>query len=258
MFFWNSLAFPKIQWMLAIWSMVPLPFLNPAWASGSSLFMYCWSPAWRTLSITLLLCEMSAIMQYSLISRWWSIRMCTYFLWEVQNYNLLLNNHWQKYVGSHQKDIPHPRAKEKPQQDGRRGEIMFRIKPHTCQSCSEGSNKTCAHQETPQRLSQTCLWAFECLLQGYGSAVACRRGRGSGYRRPGYGISPLGGGRLNPTIEPPELTGLGKQTLGEHKQKLVLTRTQENGAVTPQGTDPDLPVSVQDSPTEAWVSSDLL
>ena len=30
MFFWNSVAFPMIQWMLTIWSLVPLPFLNPA------------------------------------------------------------------------------------------------------------------------------------------------------------------------------------------------------------------------------------
>ena len=36
MFFWNSLAFSMIQQMLAIWSLVPLPFLNPAWTSGSS------------------------------------------------------------------------------------------------------------------------------------------------------------------------------------------------------------------------------
>ena len=43
-----------IQQMLAIWSLVPLPFLNPAWTSGSSWFMYCWSLAWRILSITLL------------------------------------------------------------------------------------------------------------------------------------------------------------------------------------------------------------
>ena len=28
MFFWNSLAFSMIQWMLAIWSLVPMPFLN--------------------------------------------------------------------------------------------------------------------------------------------------------------------------------------------------------------------------------------
>ena len=59
MFFWNSLAFSMIQQMLAIWSLVPLPFLKPAWTSGSSWFMYCWSLAWRILSITLLACEMS-------------------------------------------------------------------------------------------------------------------------------------------------------------------------------------------------------
>ena len=34
-------------------------------------------------------------------------------------------------------------------------------------------------------------------------------------------------------------TGLGKQTLGGHKQNFVCTRTQEKGAVTPQETDPD-------------------
>ena len=43
-----------IQQMLAIWSLVPLPFLNPAWISGSSQFTYCWSLTWRILSITLL------------------------------------------------------------------------------------------------------------------------------------------------------------------------------------------------------------
>ena len=47
--------------MLATWSLVWLPFPNPAWTSGSSQFMYCWSLAWRILSITLLACEMSAI-----------------------------------------------------------------------------------------------------------------------------------------------------------------------------------------------------
>ena len=31
MFFWNSLAFSMMQWMLAIWSLVPLPFLKLAW-----------------------------------------------------------------------------------------------------------------------------------------------------------------------------------------------------------------------------------
>ena len=32
-------------------------FSKPAWTSGSSWFMYCWSLAWRILSITLLACE---------------------------------------------------------------------------------------------------------------------------------------------------------------------------------------------------------
>ena len=53
-------------------------------------------------------------------------------------------------------------------------------------------------------------------------------------------------------------TGLEKQTLGGHKQNLVCTRTQEKEAVTPQETDPDLPVSVRDSPAEAWVGGGLL
>ena len=48
---------------LEIWSLVPLPFLKPAWTSGSSQFTYCWSLAWRILSITLLACEMSAVVR---------------------------------------------------------------------------------------------------------------------------------------------------------------------------------------------------
>ena len=61
MFFWNSFAFSMIQLMLAIWSLVPLPFLNPAWTSWSSRFTYCWSQVWRIFSITLLACEMSEL-----------------------------------------------------------------------------------------------------------------------------------------------------------------------------------------------------
>ena len=44
-FLWKFLAFLMIQWMLAIWSLVPLPFLSPACTSWSSQFMYCWSLA---------------------------------------------------------------------------------------------------------------------------------------------------------------------------------------------------------------------
>ena len=59
-----NLAFLTIQQILVISTLVPLPFLNPAWTSRSSLFMYCWSLAWRILSITLLACGMSAIVQW--------------------------------------------------------------------------------------------------------------------------------------------------------------------------------------------------
>ena len=44
--FWNSLAFSMIQQMLSFWSLVPLPFLNPAFTSGSSQFTHRWSLAW--------------------------------------------------------------------------------------------------------------------------------------------------------------------------------------------------------------------
>ena len=54
-------AFSMIQRMLAIWPLVPLLFLNTVYTSGSSQFTYCWSLAWRILSIMLLACEMSTI-----------------------------------------------------------------------------------------------------------------------------------------------------------------------------------------------------
>jgi len=57
-------CFSMIQWMLAIWSLVPLTFLHPACTSRSSQFMYCWSLTWRILSITSLVCEVSAIARY--------------------------------------------------------------------------------------------------------------------------------------------------------------------------------------------------
>ena len=72
--------------------------------------------------------------------------------------------------------------------------------------------------------------------------------------------------KLCPAPFPPVTVGfdysshrtLGKQTLGGHKQNLVCTMTQEKGALTPQETDPDLPVSVQESLAEGKVESGLL
>ena len=58
--------------------------------------------------------------------------MCTnLLLQELQNHNLILNNHPQDNVGSHEKKKKktntHPRVKEKPQQDSRSVEIMLGI-----------------------------------------------------------------------------------------------------------------------------------
>ena len=67
-----------IQQMLAIWSLVPLHFLNPACTSGSSQFTYYWSLAWRILNITLLACDGNPL-QYSWLEdpmdggAWWAV-----------------------------------------------------------------------------------------------------------------------------------------------------------------------------------------
>ena len=51
LYHYSNFAFLMIRWMLADWSLVPLTFLKPAWTSGSSWFTYCWSLAWRILSL---------------------------------------------------------------------------------------------------------------------------------------------------------------------------------------------------------------
>ena len=68
--------------MLAIWSLVPQLFLKPAWTSGSWRFTYCWSLAWRILSITLLAYEMSTTVwefEHSLALPFFGIKMKTDF-----------------------------------------------------------------------------------------------------------------------------------------------------------------------------------
>ena len=49
---------------------------------------------------------------------------------------------------------------------------------------------------------------------------------------------------INPTTEPPELTRDWETDFWRAQTEPVCTRTQEKGSVTPQETDPDLPVSV--------------
>ena len=96
----------------------------------------------------------------------------------------------------------HRRAKEKLQQDGRRGAILFKIKSHTHQRCSEGANKTsCApepRESLHKRLSET---SFECLNVSCGgmgqhwSATGTEVLAAADLGGAECGLSPLGGGR---------------------------------------------------------------
>ena len=102
--FLEYLAISMIQWILAIWILVPLPFLNQAWTTGSSLFMYCWSLAWKILSITLLVCEMSTVVQYfdhSLALPFFGIGMKTdlFQLWPLLSFLNLLT-YWVQHFQS--------------------------------------------------------------------------------------------------------------------------------------------------------------
>ena len=92
--------------MLAIWPLVPLPFLNPVCTYESSQFMYYWSLAWRILSIRLLACEMSTVVWYlehSLVLPFFGIGMKTDLFqscghWLLSFPNLLA--YWVQYFHS--------------------------------------------------------------------------------------------------------------------------------------------------------------
>ena len=87
----------------------------------------------------------------------------------------------------------------------------------------------------------------------------CRRGRGSGCSRPGYGISPLW--RRSPLTLSQSLQNLprtGETDSWRAQTKACVHQDPGERSSDPQETDPDLPVSVQESPAEAWVGSGLL
>ena len=152
---------------------------------------------------------------------------------------------------------------------------MFHIQgQRRCPSKMEGRAKLCLETNPiPSRDAQknqtklVCIrtqrthrdWlraVVECLLWRHSSAVGCCRDRDSGYSRPAYDINFLGGGHHEPRQR--AYTGLGKQTLGGHKQKLLCARTQKKGALTPQETNPNIPLSVQEAPLEASVRGGML
>ena len=56
-FYFYFLIFTLFYFTILYWfchTLTPLPFLNPAYTSGSSWFKFCWSLAWKILSKTLL------------------------------------------------------------------------------------------------------------------------------------------------------------------------------------------------------------
>ena len=104
MFFWNSLVFSMIQWMLAIWSLVPLPFLNPTWTSGSSQFTYCETNIMLYINYTLIKTRILVLISVSLgLSSWaaqipWR-RHCMFPLWRI-NITRDPGIKWRRRVGN--------------------------------------------------------------------------------------------------------------------------------------------------------------
>ena len=158
------------------------------------------------------------------------------------------------------KKNPCPRAKENPQQDRRRDEIAFRIKHLTHQRHSEGSNKSCVHQdpETPQRLSHNCVWMFPAKVQ-VNSSLLQVQGQGLWVQQTWVWHKPSW--RRLPLTPPQSLQNL--QRTGEMdswKAQIKPCAHQDPGErrSDPTETDPQLPVSVQESPMKVWVTVVLL
>ena len=121
-------------------------------------------------------------------------RTCAYLLlWELQNYNSLLNNRQLENVGSHQKRIPHVQGQRRsPSKIVGGVNLCLESNPiPTRDSQRAQTNLVCTRILRPHR--DWGRTVFECLLHRYGSAVGCFKCSGSGCSRPGYGISPLGG-----------------------------------------------------------------
>ena len=150
------------------------------WATVSSRSCFCWlyraSPSLAAKNIISLI---------SVLTIWWC--PCAE--------SSLVCNHWQENVGSHQKKIPHVQGQRRsPRKMVGGAKLCFESNPITARAARKvQTNLVCTRSQRPHR-----DWArsvFECLLRRSGSAVACRRGRGSECSRPGCAMSPLGGGQ---------------------------------------------------------------
>ena len=116
--------------------------------------------------------------------RCWSRRMCAQLLLqELQNYNLLLGN--RQMLDPTKKKIPHIQGQRRSSNKTVKGAKSHLESNPILTRHTEGSNKPCAHQdpETPQRLSQNCVWVSPAkvqvssgLLQGEGALGAADLG----------------------------------------------------------------------------------
>ena len=100
-YLWNSLPFSMIQWMMAIWSLVHLPFLNSAWIYRISQFMCCWRLAWRNYFGNMWDESNCVVAEHSLKSPFFGIAMKTTFpvLWPLLSFPNLLA-YWEQHFHS--------------------------------------------------------------------------------------------------------------------------------------------------------------
>ena len=168
---------------------------------------------------------------------------------------LLTGEYWIPPI----KAIPHPRVKEKTQQDSRRGKIIFRIKPHTHQRHSEDANKTLVHTRTQGKeqwphkwLSQTCLWVSRSLQKRCELTI-----RGTKYNSSGSHVCWCKSfGRRSPLLLLPHHSWTSGETTGKehspnHQQKFVYLLSK---ALTTR-VRPSFPIA---SPSHQEASTSLL
>ena len=112
---------------------------------------------------------------------------------------MLLNNHRQKNERSHPKKIPYIQGQRRSLNQMIEGvKLCLESNPMPVRDAQSVQTKPWVHQDkkTPQKLSQTCLGVFDCLLQRQrwpswrtGNLHASKLGH------PVYGINPPEGGQ---------------------------------------------------------------
>ena len=156
--------------MLAIWPLVPLPFLNPAWTCGSSQFTYCWSLVWHK-------------------SCWRRLPLAPFSCWadnpQTGEQLYQRSSHTVVKVLGPTTDFPtwgSGKKTENPREFDFEDQcdLITEIAQDWGNRLLEGTNKTLCtpgprrkEQWPHQRLSQTCLWVSRSLWQRRGLTVAC-------------------------------------------------------------------------------------